>query len=151
MWPGVAVGATVGVVCIAAAAGVTAGAACAAGNCVSTGKPRYSTGASNCAHHFGRALAGTFAEQLILHDCVSHANRPPLLTAASGAAAALAAGDDNDGGPEGDAVCGAAGPTMGSGSFFEDKLPVAHPASAKRSKAAACLMTCIQQLFLIFV
>src|SRR4029453_3450119 len=40
----------------------------------------YSTGASNCAHHLGRARAGTFAEQLILHDCVSHANRPLLLT-----------------------------------------------------------------------
>jgi hypothetical protein len=64
----------------------------------------YSTGASNCAHHFGRARAGTFAEQLILHDCVSHANRPLLLTVASGAAAALAAGDDNEGGPEGAAI-----------------------------------------------
>jgi hypothetical protein len=103
--------------------------------------PNYSTGASNCAHHFGRARAGTFAEQLILHDCVSHANRPLLLTVASGAAAALAAGDDNEGGPEGEGICGSVGPATGWGSFLGDKSPVAHPASAKTSKAAACLMT----------
>ena len=105
--------------------------------------PNYSTGASNCAHHFGRARAGTFAEQLILHDCVSHANRPLLLTVASGAAAALAAGDDNEGGAEGDAVCGVGGPAAGCDSVLGDKSPVAHPASAKTSKAAACLMTFI--------
>src|SRR5262245_29003765 len=68
--------------------------------------PHYSTGVSNCAHHFGRTRAGTFAEQLILHDCVSHANRPLLFTVAFGAAAALAAGDDNEGGPEGEVICG---------------------------------------------
>jgi hypothetical protein len=105
--------------------------------------PSHSTGASNCAHHFGRARAGTFAEQLILQDCVSHANRPLLLTAASGAAAALAAGDDNEGGPEEEPICGAAGPATGFGSILGDKLPVAHPASAKTSKAAACFMTFI--------
>jgi hypothetical protein len=102
----------------------------------------YSTGASNCAHHFGRARAGTFAEQLILHDCVSHANRPLLLSAASGAAAALAAGDDNEGGPEGAAICGPTGPATGGGSFL-DKSPVAHPASNKTSNAATFLMTFI--------
>src|SRR5262245_2233894 len=80
----------------------------------------YSTGASNCAHHFGRARAGTFAEQLILHDCVSHASRPLLVTVASGAAAALAAGDDNEGGPEGEAICGAGGPATRFGSFLRD-------------------------------
>jgi|SoiMethySBSTD1v2_1073268.scaffolds.fasta_scaffold1164739_2 hypothetical protein len=100
----------------------------------------YSTGASNCAHHFGRARAGTFAEQLILHDCVSHANRPLLLTVASGAAAALAAGDDNEGGPEGAAICGPTGPATGGGSFL-DKSPVAHPASNKTSNAGTFLMT----------
>src|SRR5262245_49329992 len=81
----------------------------------------YSTGASNCAHHFGRARAGTFAEQLILHDCVSHANRPLLLTVASGAAAALAAGDDNEGEPEGAAICGPTGPATGGGSFRSEE------------------------------
>src|SRR5262245_33479261 len=148
MCPGVAAGATVGVGCIVGDAGVTAGAACVAGNSGAGRNRGYSTGASNCAHHFGRARAGTFAEQLILHDCVSHANRPLLLTVASGAAAALAAGDDNEGEPEGEVVCGIAVPAMGSGSFFGDKSPVAHPASAKTNKAAACLMTYIQQLFL---
>jgi len=105
--------------------------------------PNYSTGVSNCAHHFGRARAGTFAEQLILHDCVSHANRPLLFTVASGAAAALAAGDDNEGGPEGEAICGPAGAVTRLDSFLGDKSPVAHPASAKTSKAAAYLMTFI--------
>jgi len=77
---------------------------------------------------------------LILHDCVSQASRPLLLTVASGAAAALAAGDDNAGGL-GDAVCGAADPATGFGSFLKGALSVAHPVSAKTSKAAACLMT----------
>jgi len=103
----------------------------------------HSTGASNCAHHFGRARAGTFAEQLILQDCVSHASRPLLLTVASGAAAALAAGDDNEGGAEGEPVCGVGCPAAGCDSVLGDKSPFAHPASANTSKAAACFMTFI--------
>src|SRR5262245_32074503 len=87
--------------------------------------PSHSTGASNCAHHFGRARAGTFAEQLILQDCVSHGNRPLLLTVASGAAAALAAGDDNEGGAEDEPVCGVGCPAAGCDSVLGDKSPVA--------------------------
>jgi hypothetical protein len=102
--------------------------------------PNYSTGVSNCAHHFGRARAGTFAEQLILHDCVSHANRPLLFTVASGAAAALAAGDDNEGGAEAEPICDAAGAVTGFGSFLGDTSLDAHPASAKASKTTAYLM-----------
>jgi len=101
------------------------------------GKHNYSTGSSNCAHHFGLKRGATFGEQLILHDCVSHGSLPLLLTVASGAAAALAAGEDNEGAPGVGAVCGAT--ATGRGSFF-DKSPVAHPVSAKTSKAAACLM-----------
>lgn len=92
------------------------------------------------AHHFGRALAGTFDEQLILHDWVSQGSKPPLLTVASGVAAALAAGEDNEGAPgavgliggEAGRACSRAG-----GSFRGNRSPVAHPASAKIRKAIA--------------
>ena len=108
-------------------------------------QPAYSTGASKFAHHFGRACAGTFAEQLILQDWVSHGSKPLPLRVASGAAAALAAGDDNEGlGAEeltgGVAVCGATGCATG-GSFRGKGSPVAHPASAKIRKVATGLIT----------
>ena len=98
----------------------------------------HSTGSSNCAHHFGLKRGVTFGEQLILHDCVSHGSLPLLLTVASGAAAALAAGEDNEGGV---GVVGGATATD-CGSFF-DRFPVAHPPSAKISKAAAGRMILI--------
>jgi len=107
-------------------------------------RSNYSTGSSNCAHHFGLKRGATFGEQLILHDCVSHGSRPLLPTVALGAAAAFAAGEDN----EGAAVGGATGPAS-CGSFL-DELPVAHPASAKTSKAAAGLMIFILIIFLVF-
>jgi len=100
------------------------------------GARNYSTGSSNCAHHFGLKRGATFGEQLILHDCVSHGSRPLLLTVELGGAAAFAAGEDNEGALGGAAVIGATGPAC-CGSFL---LPVAHPVSAKTSKAAAGLM-----------
>ena len=108
-------------------------------------KPTYSTGASKFAHHLGRARAGTLAEQLILHDWVSHGSKPLPLRVASGAAAALAAGDDNEGvGAEeltgGVAVCGATGCAAGV-SFRRKGSPVAHPASAKTRTIAIGLIT----------
>src|SRR5262249_42896440 len=107
-------------------------------------KPTYSVGASKLAHHFGRARAGTFEEQLILHDWVSQGSKPLLLTDASGVAAALAAGEDNEGGPgavELTAGAAASGATVGAGeSFRGNRSPVAHPASAKTRKAAISLM-----------
>jgi len=93
-------------------------------------------------HHFGRARAGTFELQLILHDWVSHGSRPPLPTVASGIAAALAAGEDKEGGLTGGAVLWRVGGSGGS-SCLEDRLPAAHPASTKTSKAAANLMILI--------
>jgi len=104
----------------------------------------YSVGASKFAHHFGRARAGTFDEQLILHDCVSHGSKPLLLADASGVAAALAAGEDNEGGfgtaelTGGEVVCGATG-CVTDGSFRDDRS-IAHPASAKERKAATGLI-----------
>ena len=104
-------------------------------------KPAYSAGASKFAHHFGRARAGTLAEQLTLHDCVSHGSSPLLLAVASGVAAALAAGEDNGGAADGaveltggGAVCGTTGSTP-CGSFRGKRSPVAHPASAKTRQA----------------
>jgi len=82
----------------------------------------------------GLKRGATFGEQLILHDCVSHGSLPLLLTVASGAAAALAAGDDNEGAAGVGAVSGA---TATDGGSFFDTFPVAHPPSAKISKAAA--------------
>ena len=81
--------------------------------------PTYSTGASKFAHHFGRARAGTLAEQLILHDWVSHGSKPLPLTDASGVAAALAAGEDKEGVlgtaelTGGEVACGATGSATG--------------------------------------
>jgi len=107
--------------------------------------PTYSTGASKFAHHFGRARAGTLAEQLILHDWVSQGSKPLPLTVASGAAAALAAGEDNEGGLGteeligGGTVCGVIGSATGR-SFRGKRSPVVQPASAKIRKAAISLM-----------
>ena len=101
----------------------------------------HSTGSSNCAHHFGLKRGATFGEQLILHDCVSHGSLPLLLTVASGAAAALAAGEDNEGALGVGAVRGATATDCGS---FFDRFPVAHPPSAKISKAAAGRMIFIR-------
>ena len=81
----------------------------------------------------GLKRGATFGEQLILHDCVSHGSLPLLLTVASGAAAALAAGDDN----EAAGVGTVSGATATDGGSFFDTFPVAHPPSAKISKAAA--------------
>ena len=83
---------------------------------------------------------------MILHDCVSHGSRPLLLTVAFGAAAAFAAGEDNEGALGGAAVGGATGPAC-CGSFL---LPVAHPVSAKTSKAAAGFMIYILIIFFGF-
>ena len=105
----------------------------------------YSTGRSNFEHHFGRARAGTFEEQLILHDWVSHGIRPVLLTVPSGGAAALAAGEDNEGGlgavelTAGGLVCAATGSGTG-GSLWGNRLPVAHPPSAKIRNTASSLI-----------
>jgi hypothetical protein len=76
-----------------------------------------------------------------LHDCVSHGSLPLLFTVASGAAAALAAGEDNEGAPGVGAVGGATATDCGS---FFDRFPVAHPASAKISKATAGRMIFIR-------
>ena len=68
----------------------------------------YSAGASKFAHHLGLARAGTFAEQLILQDCVSHGSKPVPPRIESGAAAAFAAGDDNAGLVGGEELAGGA-------------------------------------------
>jgi hypothetical protein len=115
----------------------------------------YSTGRSNFEHHFGRARAGTFEEQLILHDWVSHGIKPLLLTVTSGAAAALAAGEDNEGGLgaveliAGGPLCGTTGSGTG-GSLRDNKLPVAHPPSAKIRITATSLINSFYSFNRIF-
>ncbi len=76
-----------------------------------------------------------------MHDWVSHGIKPLLLTVTSGAAAALAAGEDNEEGlgavelTAGGSVCG-----MTGGSLRGNRLPVAHPPSAKIRNTATSLI-----------
>jgi hypothetical protein len=82
-----------------------------------------------------------------LHDWVSHGIKPLLLTVPSGPAAALAAGEDNEGGLG--AVELIAGPVCGTtasgtrGSLRGNRLPVAHPLSAKIRNTATNLINSV--------
>ena len=89
-----------------------------------------------------------------MHDWVSHGIKPLLLTVTSGPAAALAAGEDNEGGLG--AVELIAGPVCGTtgsgtdGSLRDNKLPVAHPPSAKIRITATSLINSFYNFNRIF-
>ena len=88
-----------------------------------------------------------------MHDWVSHGIKPLLLTVTSGAAAALAAGEDNEGGlgelTAGGPVCGTTGSGT-DGSLRGNRLPVAHPPSAKIRNTATSLINSFYSFNRIF-
>ena len=90
-----------------------------------------------------------------MHDWVSHGIKPLLLTVTSGPAAALAAGEDNEGGlgavelTAGGPVCGTTGSGT-DGSLRGNRLPVAHPPSAKIRNTATSLINSFYSFNRIF-